>query len=155
MRLLQFRCARVGGGKCKGQHVVCNVASRKAASIASSSTLERVSDIEWASNHLPTVPGARQNTFALCICGQFQATQSGYASGHTPQLELLLLSFVYAEHVLERNSTLAAQTKDELILAPLTRGTHVPFRQLCSSFGCNVTMSEMAMARQLKKCVAS
>lgn len=55
---------------------------------------------------------------------------------------------------MERNKALAARTKDELILAPLTRGTHVPFRQLCNSFGCNVTMSEMAIARQLKKYVA-
>jgi len=39
----------------------------------------------------------------------------------------------------------------QLILAPLTRGGNVPFRRLCSDFGANVTMSEMAYARNLFK----
>lgn len=54
------------------------------------------------------------------------------------------------EHV-ARNTHLAERLRGKLILAPLTRGGHLPFRQLCADFGAEVTMSEMAFARQLLK----
>lgn len=44
-----------------------------------------------------------------------------------------------------------ARLKDQLILAPLTRGGNLPFRRLCADFGANVTYSEMAYARMLMK----
>jgi tRNA-dihydrouridine synthase 3 len=56
-----------------------------------------------------------------------------------------------AASCIERNTVFKSRTKGQLILAPLTRGTHPPFRRLCHSFGCQVTMSEMAYARQLTK----
>ena len=37
--------------------------------------------------------------------------------------------------------------KDELLLAPLTKGGNLPFRRLCVDFGCKVTVSEMVFAR--------
>ena len=49
------------------------------------------------------------------------------------------------------NAGLVEQLRGELILAPLTRGGNLPFRQLCAHFGANVTMSEMAFARHLNK----
>ena len=41
--------------------------------------------------------------------------------------------------------------QNQLVLAPLTRGGNLPFRRLCSEFGSNFTMSEMAYARNLFK----
>eukprot|EP00887_Chlorella_sp_A99_P001366 scaffold8.g1366.t1 len=50
---------------------------------------------------------------------------------------------------LERNAALADRLRGRLVLAPLTRGGHLPFRRLCADFGAEVTTSEMAFARQL------
>jgi len=36
-----------------------------------------------------------------------------------------------------------------VFLAPLTKGGNLPFRRLCAAHGCEVTMSEMAYARQV------
>ena len=38
-----------------------------------------------------------------------------------------------------------------LILAPMTRGSNLPYRQLCQELGARVTMSEMTVARRLKQ----
>lgn len=54
-------------------------------------------------------------------------------------------------HVVEHNKALADRLAGKLVLAPLTRGGNLPFRRLCCDFGCEVTMSEMAFARQLLK----
>ncbi len=37
----------------------------------------------------------------------------------------------------------------QTILSPLTKGGNLPFRKLCVSFGAQITVSEMAYARQL------
>ncbi|KAK9868063.1 hypothetical protein WJX84_011334 [Apatococcus fuscideae] len=51
----------------------------------------------------------------------------------------------------DRNKIFAERLHGKLILAPLTRGNHLPFRQLCAELGADVTMSEMAFARMLLK----
>lgn len=43
----------------------------------------------------------------------------------------------------------AKMFENQVILAPLTRGGNLPFRRLCASFGADVTVSEMAYAREL------
>lgn len=55
-----------------------------------------------------------------------------------------------AEH-LQRNAALVDRLRGKLVLAPLTRGGSLPFRQLVSEFGAEVTVSEMAFARMLMK----
>lgn len=58
-------------------------------------------------------------------------------------------------HIRERNRQLTDRLKDQLILAPLTKGGNLPFRRLCVDFGAEVTMSEMAFARMLVRCGGS
>ena len=38
-----------------------------------------------------------------------------------------------------------------LVLAPMTTGSNLPYRQLCQELGARVTMSEMTVARRLKQ----
>jgi len=38
-----------------------------------------------------------------------------------------------------------------VILAPMTKGSNLPYRRLCQEFGAQVTMSEMTVARRLKQ----
>ena len=38
---------------------------------------------------------------------------------------------------------------DKVLLAPLTKGGNLPFRRLCVDFGAEITVSEMAYARQV------
>ena len=38
-----------------------------------------------------------------------------------------------------------------LILAPMTRGSNLPYQRLCQELGASVTMSEMTVARRLKQ----
>lgn len=59
--------------------------------------------------------------------------------------------WMHADEIQAQNANLASKIHGQLILAPLTRGTHVPFRRLCHSFGCQVAFSEMAYARPLVK----
>ncbi len=49
------------------------------------------------------------------------------------------------------NKTCAHMHRGTCILAPLTKGGNRAFRQLTTEFGCDVTMSEMAYARNLIK----
>ena len=41
--------------------------------------------------------------------------------------------------------------RDALVMAPMTKGSNLPYRQFCQEFGARVTMSEMAVARRLKQ----
>jgi tRNA-dihydrouridine synthase 3 len=41
--------------------------------------------------------------------------------------------------------------RDALILAPMTKGSNLPYRRLCQEFGARITMSEMTVARRLKQ----
>jgi hypothetical protein len=45
------------------------------------------------------------------------------------------------DHVRERNASFAGHIRGKLVLAPLTKGGNLPFRQLCAHFGADVTMS--------------
>ena len=38
-----------------------------------------------------------------------------------------------------------------VVMAPMTKGSNLPYRQLCQEFGARLTMSEMAVARRLKQ----
>jgi len=38
-----------------------------------------------------------------------------------------------------------------VVMAPMTKGSNLPYRQLCQELGARVTMSEMAVARKLKQ----
>jgi tRNA-dihydrouridine synthase 3 len=38
-----------------------------------------------------------------------------------------------------------------LVMAPMTKGSNLPYRQLCQALGARVTMSEMTVARRLKQ----
>ncbi|MGE3958690.1 MAG: tRNA dihydrouridine synthase [Vicinamibacterales bacterium] len=38
-----------------------------------------------------------------------------------------------------------------LVLAPMTKGSNLPYRRLCQEFGARVTMSEMTVARRLRQ----
>ena len=38
---------------------------------------------------------------------------------------------------------------DNILLAPMSRGSNLPFRRLCLDFGAKVTMSEMVFAESL------
>uniref|UniRef100_A0A7S3A1H6 tRNA-dihydrouridine(47) synthase [NAD(P)(+)] n=1 Tax=Rhodosorus marinus TaxID=101924 RepID=A0A7S3A1H6_9RHOD len=48
-------------------------------------------------------------------------------------------------------SELRKDLKDQLVLAPLTKGGNYAFRRLCTEFGAKVTVSEMAYARKVGK----
>lgn len=50
---------------------------------------------------------------------------------------------------LTSNEELAESVKGKAILAPLTRGGTPPFRALCTAYGAEVTMGEMAFARMV------
>jgi tRNA-dihydrouridine synthase 3 len=45
--------------------------------------------------------------------------------------------------------------KGALVMAPMTKGSNLPFRRLCAEYGARVMMSEMAVARRLKQKRAS
>ena len=38
-----------------------------------------------------------------------------------------------------------------VVMAPMTRGSNLPYRRLCLELGARVTMSEMTVARRLKQ----
>ncbi|KAG1659116.1 hypothetical protein FOA52_015909 [Chlamydomonas sp. UWO 241] len=63
----------------------------------------------------------------------------------------LCKSFSVPQAVLDANALLVEDLRGELILAPLTRGNHGPFRAFCMKHGCRVTMSEMAFGKELVK----
>lgn len=47
--------------------------------------------------------------------------------------------------------TFAAQLAGALVMAPMTKGSNLPYRRLCVELGARVTMSEMTVARRLKQ----
>lgn len=59
-------------------------------------------------------------------------------------------NFLVTDDMREKNRLLCEELRGQLILAPLTRGNHLPFRKLCLQMGCQVTMSEMAFAKQVR-----
>ena len=51
----------------------------------------------------------------------------------------------------EPQATLTAVLRDACVMAPMTKGSNLPYRQLCVELGARVTMSEMTVARRLKQ----
>lgn len=47
--------------------------------------------------------------------------------------------------------TLRDVLTDAVVMAPMTKGSNLPYRQLCAELGARVTMSEMTVARRLKQ----
>ncbi|KAL4424986.1 hypothetical protein ABPG77_002871 [Micractinium sp. CCAP 211/92] len=96
--------------------------------------------------HSRAAPGARWVASAAAETSEAAAEAS--AGQQAPQpLDLQPLP----ADQLARNAALVERLRGQLILAPLTRGNHLPFRRLCADFGAEVTLSEMAFARQLAK----
>ena len=50
---------------------------------------------------------------------------------------------------------LAGRLQGQVVLAPLTRGGHLPFRRLCADFGAEVLWGEMAFAREMLRFAAA
>ena len=48
-------------------------------------------------------------------------------------------------------TSLADTLQGALVMAPMTKGSNLPYRQLCQELGARVTMSEMTVARRLKQ----
>src|SRR4029450_4647469 len=48
-------------------------------------------------------------------------------------------------------SSLREALQGALVMAPMTKGSNLPYRQLCQELGARVTMSEMTVARRLKQ----
>ena len=48
-------------------------------------------------------------------------------------------------------SALRETLQGALVMAPMTKGSNLPYRRLCQQFGARVTMSEMAVARRLRQ----
>lgn len=48
-------------------------------------------------------------------------------------------------------AVLPALADGALVLAPMTRGSNLPYRRLCQALGASVTMSEMAVVRRLQQ----
>lgn len=48
-------------------------------------------------------------------------------------------------------SDLRSTLHGSLVLAPMTKGSNLPYRRLCQELGARVTMSEMAVARRLRQ----
>ena len=65
--------------------------------------------------------------------------------------DALMRSFSLPQALRDRNAALVEDLRGQLILAPLTRGNHLPFRRWCMEMGCSATMSEMAFAKTLLK----
>lgn len=79
------------------------------------------------------------------------STSSATAEVSPKTSTLEIPDFHVPNEVIQRNADFAQRVKDQLILAPLTKGGNLPFRRLCVQFGAEVTMSEMAYARMLMK----
>lgn len=47
--------------------------------------------------------------------------------------------------------TLAESLPGALVMAPMTKGSNLPYRRLCVELGARITMSEMTVARRLKQ----
>ena len=50
--------------------------------------------------------------------------------------------------------TLQEALPGTLVMAPMTKGSNLPYRRLCVELGARVTLSEMAVARRLKHSTA-
>ena len=47
--------------------------------------------------------------------------------------------------------TLTDRLRSTLVMAPMTKGSNLPYRRLCTELGARMTMSEMTVARRLKQ----
>jgi tRNA-dihydrouridine synthase 3 len=44
-----------------------------------------------------------------------------------------------------------ARLPDAVVMAPMTKGSNLPYRRLCVELGAEITVSEMTLARRLKQ----
>ena len=101
-------------------------------------------------------PAARyQNSLIATRAFQLDETSSDKLSNFSNDVDEgddeLINTFSLPESLRDRNSALVKELRGELILAPLTRANHLPFRRWVREMGCKVTMSEMAFAKTLLK----
>lgn len=73
------------------------------------------------------------------------------SESETPAAQQADFEYEAPAWVRERNAAFAERLKGKLVLAPLTKGGNVPFRRLCTHFGAEVTLSEMAFSKPLLK----
>lgn len=57
--------------------------------------------------------------------------------------------------MIDSPAPLRERLERQLVLAPMTKGSNLPFRRLCAEYGARVMMSEMAVALRLKQKRAS
>jgi tRNA-dihydrouridine synthase 3 len=73
------------------------------------------------------------------MCGGMAAETPAYNRDSPPATETLAMT------------SLRDTLSGALVLAPMTKGSNLPYRRLCQELGARVTMSEMAVARRLRQ----
>ena len=100
----------------------------------------RASTTFRASRTLPHWPRGSGQRIALCSSSTAAASEAPLAVEPPPAAVEPPPAAALAPEHMARNSALAERLRGQLVLAPLTRGGHLPFRRLCSAWGAEATM---------------